>query len=65
VCALSSDVLFCYRICFAKLWRLYTAKDKLEETSFSGAAKVVSSKYSGRRKTIIRGESKYIVRVAF
>jgi hypothetical protein len=47
VCALSSDVPSRYRVGFAKLWRFYTAKDKLEEMNFDGVAKVVSTMEGG------------------
>jgi hypothetical protein len=36
-----------YRVCFAKLWRFSTAKDKLEEMKFNLAAKVVNTVEGG------------------
>jgi hypothetical protein len=50
---LSSDVLFSYFFPFAKLWRCYTAKDKIEHPGFDGAARVVTAQKD--QIEIIRG----------
>jgi hypothetical protein len=55
---LPSDVPFRCRFSFAKLWRSYTAKDKLEEMNFDGAFKVVSTMEG---EDYIKGEGKYLV----